>query len=144
MGSAALSGDDRFIPDFKVPGKPGLSSHPNPSAQPGRSGQPHLSGKHAVWAHVGPMSYLHQVVQFGSAVDQGIPDCSAIDSRIGADLHVVFYYDSPRLADFIKASIFCRRKTKSVAADHHPVLKNYPISNQASLTNNYMGMKHAS
>jgi hypothetical protein len=73
---------------------------------------------------------------------QGISNRSPINGRIGSDFYVVFYDDSPGLAYFVKTSILCGRKAKSVASDDHAVLKNNPISNYTPLTNDHMGMNH--
>src|SRR5262249_28517993 len=98
-GDADLSGEDHIAPDF------------------GTAAKADLRAQHRVFADIGGVADLYEIVDLRAAADARFADRGAIDRRVRADLHVVFQNDDARLHDLVIRAIGLFRVTEPVGAD---------------------------
>ena len=104
---------------------------PQTTLAPSPGGQTDLGSQHTIFTNLSAMTYLNEVVQLGTATNDGIANCSSIDSGVSSHLHVILDYNPAGLGYLIKTSVLGWREAKSVAADNHSILKYHSVSDLA-------------
>src|ERR1035441_8882733 len=95
----------------------------------------------AIFAHVRPVSHLHEVVDLHPASDTGFPHAGAIDARIRLHFHIVLNHHRRGLRNLVPAT-FCRlRKPKPIRANDDAVLQKHIVADAAILAHHRMRMR---
>src|ERR1700680_3675433 len=86
------------------------------------------------------MSYMDQVVEFGSAADARFADRGAVHGGVGLDLDVVFDDGYARLHNLVPAPIGVARKPEAIRSDDGTVLQDHAVADATVFTHYGMRM----
>ena len=89
------------------------------------------------------MAQLHQIVEFASFSDDCALKSGTVNRRVSADFHIIFYPDVSNLIKLNMLPIFIGCIPESARANDHSWLKNDPIADLASFTDDDAGMDEA-
>ena len=81
------------------------------------------------------MADLRKIVDFCASANPGLADAGAVHAGIGLDFDRVFENGRPGLDDLVPDSSLVFGKTKSVGADHGPVLQHNVVAEAAIFSN---------
>src|SRR5574344_2003126 len=87
------------------------------------AGNAGVAGNDRLLSHWNVMGNLHQVVDLHSIADDGIVQCSPVDTGVGTDLHVVADAHGAQLGD-LEPLTSLRRKTETVRTNDNPGVQN--------------------
>jgi len=76
---------------------------------------------------------LHKVIDLRTAIDLRDADGGPIDAGMRLDLNVVSNHHVPRLYDLVPMALVVLGKSKSIGADHDPILQDDVITDLAEL-----------
>jgi hypothetical protein len=88
-----------------------------------------LCRNHNALANVAVMSYMDHVVELRTTTNSSTTKRCAIDTRMGADLHVVFNYNGSDLRELVIAH-FVAHVSKAIRADANASVKNHSIADR--------------
>src|SRR5262245_11654572 len=81
------------------------------------------------------MTDLYEIVYLRAAPNAGFSNRGAVDSGIGADLHVVFEHDDTGLDDLVVRAVIPLGVSIAIRSDLCTVLKNDIVSDETVLAN---------
>src|SRR5215468_9288285 len=96
-----LGRQDRALADHHVVGDTDLAGQDGPVADPARSRDPDLRDEDHVFADLGVVPDLHEVVDLAAPPDDGIAECCAVDRGVRADLDVVLDPEPAHLGNLL-------------------------------------------
>jgi hypothetical protein len=123
-GNAGPPGQGGSVSYGDVIGNPHLSAHPHPRPNPYTSGQPDLAGEDRMRPDHGVVTHLHEIVELAALLDDRITHGGAINTRIGADFHVVPDHHAPNLWDLARRTIGQRTVPEAIRSDNSPAMHN--------------------
>src|SRR5438128_728283 len=88
-----------------------------------------------MFADIGRMADLNEVIDLRAPADASLADRAAIDGGVGADFNVIFKNDNSGLNDLVIAAVFLLRISEAIRPDLRTVLKNDIIANHAKFAN---------
>jgi hypothetical protein len=88
------------VSDSNVIGYTHLAAYCHEISQYDASGNPNLTGNHAMASDSRVVADLNQIINFRPFTNHGIPERSAINSGIRADLDAILNQDTAKLRDF--------------------------------------------
>src|SRR6516165_6159385 len=88
------------------------------------------------------MSDLHQVVDFGSALDHGTTKSRPVHCGISTDFDIIFdHHDADlRNLDTLDSSAGV---AETIAANHHSGMQNHAVAQLTTFANDHIRMQHA-
>src|SRR6266498_2228234 len=89
LGNATLRTDGGVIANLNVPNDTSLTANQDTLTDPDTAGNSGLRCDDGILADHNVVRDLHEIVDLCSFLDPGSAKTSAIDSRIGADLHII-------------------------------------------------------
>ena len=107
-----------------------LSSEHTPFAYLGAAGYAYLCRHYGVRTYLVVMSYLHQIVQLYTFMNDGGSHDSAVHAGIGADLYVILYDGNANLG-YLLVAILCWLEAKSVCSNHTTGVQDAVVANLA-------------
>src|SRR5208337_112029 len=127
--NAALRAEDRTFLNTRVIGNANLSSDDDIVLDDCASGKAGLRGDHYIFADLDVVPDVDQVVDLRASANAGFVKCAAINSRVRANLHVVFDHEPAQLRELFVASVLLvANVTKSLTAQHGSSLHDYSIA----------------
>src|SRR5947207_10361070 len=105
MRDAGLRGCDHAVADFEVAGDADLAGENDAAPDPGAACQADLGAQQRVFANVGGVSNLHQIIDLGATPNSRFADRGAIDGGVGADFDIVFENHDSGLHNFVVAAV---------------------------------------
>ena len=81
-----------------------------------------MGAEQRVFAYLGAVSDLHQIVNLCTATDARFTHAGAVYARISLNLHIIFDHSRAGLDDLVPAAGVVFRETKTVAADNYAIL----------------------
>src|SRR6185369_2034118 len=86
------------------------------------------------------MTNLDQVVDLRAAFDASFAGRGAIDSRVRANLDVVFDHHATDLRNLEPVFVFVLRESETVAADHYIVMNDHALADDGIRADGHAGM----
>src|SRR5690348_6051045 len=83
---------------------------------------------------------LHQIVDLSAAADASFFHAGTVHAGVGLDFHVIFEDDRLRLRDLVPMSRVVFGEAETVGPNHHTVLQQHAVTQQASLAHHRMGV----
>ena len=111
-----LGSDHGFRSDCDVPEDSHLPPEHRVFADLGAAADTILGDDNAVFSNDDVVGDLHEVVDLGAFADEGVAECAAINSAVGADLDVVLDHDAADLRNFA-VMILIKNITVAIGAD---------------------------
>src|SRR5215813_1075761 len=112
------AGDLNAGPDLDVADDARLAPHEDEIAKLRRPRNPDHGDDHAMAADHHVVGDLHEVVDLGALADDGISERAAVDTAVGADLHVVLD-DHPADLRHLEMPLRAHGEAEPVLADAH-------------------------
>src|SRR5581483_11966975 len=124
-----------MLPDAYLPAQHDILFNGNTSGKAG------LSGNHDIFSDITVVSDVHQVVDLRSSSDASCIQRSTVDSRVRANLDVVFDFEASNLRKLLStSSLFIDYIAEAIAAQHCPCMDNHPIPNSHVSVDGHIGI----
>src|SRR5262249_61987961 len=123
------AGDLRPLADPDVPGGARLPAHHHVVAELARAGDAHMADDYAVPADHDVVPDLHEIINFCPSADDRVPERTAVDAGIGADLDVVLDDHGADLRH-LEVAGGGERKPEAVLPDPDAGVQDDPIADQ--------------
>ena len=114
---ASLASEDGIVTDGDVTIHTGLSSHDDVVADFGAAGDTDLRAEEIVLADFDIVSQVAEVIDLGTAADNGIIHRTVVDGGAGADFDVVADDSAAELADVMVMALFIGGEAEALTAD---------------------------
>ena len=103
---------------------------------------PGLRGNHHACADIAVVSDMDHIVQLGSFSNPSATERAAIDSRVGAQLDVVFDDDRADLRKFVVTHVSAHI-SKTVSANDNSGMQNHAVTDHHAILNENIRMNYA-
>jgi len=92
-----------------------------------------LRAQQCVFADLGAMSYLDQVVDLRTAGNARFPYAGTVHAGIGLNFNVIFNDRRPGLHDLVPVAVLVFGEAEAVAANYDSVLEHNVVADAAEL-----------
>src|SRR5439155_10660088 len=114
---SCLRGRNYPITDFQMPGHADLAGENHASANLRAAGEADLGAEQRIFADVGRMPDLDQIVYFCATPNARFANRRPVHGGVGADLYIVFEHDNAGLDDLVVAAIVSLCVSVSIRSD---------------------------
>lgn len=114
---ACLASEDSVVTDGDMTIHAGLSGHDDVVADLGAAGDADLRAEEIVLADLDIVSQVAEVIDLGTAADNGIIHRTVVDGGAGADFDVVADDSAAELADVMVMALFIGGEAEALTAD---------------------------
>src|SRR5439155_26812160 len=123
------AGDLGARADLDVADETRLAAHDHEIPQLGGAGDAHLTDDHAMPAHHDVVPDLHEIINFRAFADHCVLQRPAIDTAVGADLHVVLD-DDPTDLRHLEMALGAHGKAEAVLPDPYAGVQYDPVADE--------------
>src|SRR5690349_182692 len=139
---AALHGHARTLPDRDMVGQAGLPREKDLVLHVRATGDARLTGDEAACPDPTVVPYLHQVVDLGPGADDRVVHAAAVDSRVGADFHVVPDDAAAYLRDLARQfTTLPGYVSESVSAEPNPGVQDHAAAHDRAAVAHDVGIE---
>lgn len=114
---AGLASEDGIVTDGDVTIHAGLSGHDDVVADFGAAGDTDLRAEKIVLADFDIVSQMAEVIDLGTAADDGVVHRAVVDGGAGADFDVISDDSAAELADVMVMALFIGGEAEALTAD---------------------------
>ena len=122
-----------------VTGKTSLTAYHTPSAYLGATSESCLCRHNGVFTHFAVVSYLNEVVEFDTLVNNGTTHSRAVNTGVGTNLYVVLDDDVSYLR-YLVVVVSIRSETEAVSTYHSASMQGYTITYLTTMINSNVGV----
>ena len=137
----SLGSDDRALLHSRVIAKPNLAANDGVVFDHDTAANPRLRCDHNALADIAVVPHVHHVVELRSATYARAAKRRAVNTRMRANLNIIFNDDSPDLRKLLIAEVMTNI-TKTICANAHTRMQYHATSNRNSVVENDIWLKH--
>src|SRR5258708_27227561 len=127
--NTGLSSHQNVIAQYHMIGACRLAAHLAPFADFRGAAKSNLRSEARVLSDLAVVTDMNLVVELDPAMQNRRTHRRAIDSRVGADFHVIFNHHGADLRDFEQAA-FMLAETETIGADHRAAEDSHAIADR--------------
>src|SRR6266567_2240381 len=142
LGNATLRTDGGVIANLDMPNDTGLAANQDTLTDPHTAGNSGLRCDDGILADHNVVRDLHEIVDLCSILDPGSAKTGAIDSRVGADLHIIVDLYNSELLNFFLAAID-HLESKSVSANDRAAMDDHTRADAGAFTDRHSRINQA-
>ena len=129
MRDAALRCDDGIVSNLAMADYADLACKNHAIADFCGTGKSDLRAEQRILADLRTVADLHEIIDFGAFANHGVTVGTAVDGRVGANLHVILHDNPAKLRQLLMAAR-PHDETKSVLTDASAAMDDHPVADE--------------